>query len=561
MSTTFEQSMTDATIPNLTSVIDASEGIRVDIFVSDLDSVRELTIRHAGRDRDEYSLSALRIGLLSLKHARGQVDADAVKREGDHLLQNLANALESYRNQLNGDLTSVLKDYFDPNSGRFQERLERLVRKDGDIEQVLRGQIGVDGSELAKTLAAHVGQQSPIMNLLDPNESGGLVQAVRSSAEEVLQAQRERILSEFSLDNKDSALNRMMSELTEENGRLTGDLTKKVDDVVKEFSLDNDDSALSRLVRKVETAQRTITNEFSLDNHGSALSRMSALLSEATDAIHGNLTLDDEASALARLKRELLEILKHHQEQAIAFQKEMTSALDVMKAKREESLRSTAHGRDFEDVVVDFVQREAERAGDVATATGHTTGVIKNCKVGDATVELGPDCIAVGTKFVVEAKEQASYDLGRARTEIETARKNRSASVGVFIFSKKTAAISQESLLRYGNDIFVVWDADDVNSDVILKSALCLAKALCVRESKTRDAEAADFQVIDVSILAIEKEAKRLEQMKTWTETITSNGGKILAEVRKMSLGLERQLQVLKDAVSGLKESSSPEND
>ncbi len=94
------------------------------------------------------------------------------------------------------------------------------------------------------------------MNLLDPDESSGLVQAVRSSAEEVLQAERERILAEFSLDNKDSALSRMISELTEENGKLTGDLTRKVDEVVKEFSLDEEDSALSRLVRKVENHER-----------------------------------------------------------------------------------------------------------------------------------------------------------------------------------------------------------------------------------------------------------------------------------------------------------------
>ena len=560
MSSTLQQPNSHIAMPSIQTVIDVPESVHIDLFVTDSDSVRELTFRQAGRDCDEYSLSALRIGLLSLKHARGQVDADAVKREGDRLLQDLGNSFESYRNTLQENVTAVLKEYFDPNNGRFQERLERLVRKDGDIEQVLRRQIGVDGSELAKTLSAHVGENSPIMNLLDPEESTGLVQAVRSSAEEVLHAQRERILAEFSLDNKDSALNRMIAELTEENGRLSGDLTKKVDEVVKEFSLDEEDSALSRLVRKVEAAQRTITDEFSLDNDGSALSRMSVLLNEATDAIHSSLTLDDEGSALARLKRELVDILKGHQEQATSFQKEVTSALDGMKAKREESLRSTTHGIQFEEVVVEFVEREAEKAGDIATATGCTTGAVKNCKVGDATVELGPDCVAAGTKFVIEAKEHASYDISKARAEIETARKNRGASVGVFIFSKETAPVGQEPLLRYGNDIFVVWDAEDINNDVLLKSALCLAKALCVRESKTREAEAADFQAVDGAILAIEKEAKRLDAMKTWTETITNNGTKILDEVRKMSLGLERQMQVLKEAVSGLKECSTEEN-
>ncbi len=560
MSSNLQQPINEPNAASFLRGVDAPDSVHIDLLVTDSDSVRELVIRQMGRDRDEYTLSALRIGILSLKHARGQIDADAVRREGDRLLEDLGNSFESYRSQLHQNVTTVLKEYFDPNNGRFQERLERLVRKDGDLEQLLRRQLGVEGSELARTLAAHVGENSPIMNLLDPAESTGLVQAVRNSAEEVLQAEREIILAEFSLDNKESALNRMIAELTEENGRLTGDLTKKVDEVVKEFSLDEEDSALSRLVRKVETAQRTITNEFSLDNDGSALSRMSVLLNDATEAIHSNLTLDNEGSALARLKRELVEILKGHQEQATFFQKEVTSALDVMKARREESLRSTTHGRQFEDVVVEFVQREAEKAGDIATATGNCTGAIKNCKVGDATVELGPDCVAEGTKFVVEAKEHASYDIGKARAEIETARKNRGASVGVFIFSKKMVPANQEPLLRYDNDILVVWDAEDMNNDVILKSALCLAKALCVRESKTREAEAADFQAIDCAILAIEKEAKRLVAMKTWTETITSNGGKILEEVRKMTAALDRQMQILRDAISGLKESAIQES-
>lgn len=559
MSANLQQPIDKIAPPVIIHDLEVPEVVHVDIFVTEPTSVHELTLRQPGRERDEYADSALRIGLLSLKHARGQVDADAVKREGDRLLQDLGTSLDRYRTQLHDGMTGVLKDYFDPNDGRFQERLERLLKKDGDLERVLRSQIGADGSELAKTLAAHVGQNSPIMNLLDPNESTGLVQAVRSSAEEILEAERERILAEFSLDNRDSALNRMISELTEENGRLTGDLARKVEEVVKEFSLDEEDSALSRLVRKVENAQRIISNEFSLDNEASALSRMSSLLHEATDAINNNLTLDKEGSALARLKRELVDILKSHEERAATFQSDVTSALEAMKARREESLRSTAHGKDFEDLVVEFVQREAEKAGDIATATGNSTGSIKSCKVGDATVELGPDCVAQGAKFVVEAKEHASYDINKAREEIEKARKNRDASVGVFVFSKKTAPLKQESLLRYGNDIFVIWDADDISNDVILKSALCLAKALCVRESKTRDAEAADFQAIDNAILAIEKEAKRLESMKTWTETITSNGGKILDEIRKMSAALDRQMQILREALSGLKDSSAQE--
>lgn len=530
------------------------EGIALELIVTDQDCVKELASRNEGHDRDEYALCALRIGLLSLRHARGQLDADAVKREGEKLLGDLRNALDGYRAHLHDHLNSALKEYFDPESGRFQERIERLIKHDGDLEQTLRRQIGTESSELSRTLATHVGENSPLMKLLRPGESNNLIQMVRASAEEVIQAEHGRILSEFSLDNKSGALCRLLTELAGENGRFQGNLAEKINEVVKEFSLDDEDSALSRLVRKVESAQETISTEFSLDNSSSALSRMSGMLAHATDAINQNLTLDNEHSALARLRRELLELLKNQQDQANSFQIEVKSVLESMKARREESLRSTTHGKQFEEVVVDFVQREATKATDIATTAGNTTGTIRYCKVGDVVVELGPESAAAGEKFVVEAKEDASYDLRKALSEIETARQNRGASVGLFVFSKKAAPHCQEPLLRYGNDVFVIWDSDDINNDVILRAGLFVAKALCVREAKARNAEVADFEALDTAILGVEAESKRLAGMKTWVETIRSNSGKLLDEIRKMAEGLDQQVGILRDAVAGLKQ-------
>jgi hypothetical protein len=41
--------------------------------------------------------------------------------------------------------------------------------------------------------------------------------------------------------------------------------------------------------------------------------------------------------------------------------------------------------------------------------------------------------------------------------------------------------------------------------------------------------------------------------MKTWTETIQPNSGKILDEVRKMTDNLEKQIVVLRDSVEILR--------
>ena len=253
-----------------------------------------------------------------------------------------------------------------------------------------------------------------------------------------------QVLREFSLDNKEDALSRLVGELTDKNGQLRTDLQTKIDELVKQFSFDDEQSALSRMSRTVAT-----TNE----------------------AISRHLTLDDEKSALYRLRRELMEVLTQHSKCNQDFQSEVRATLESMQARREEAAASTRHGGDFEAVVFEVVQSESQRLRDMATAVGNSTGLIKNCKKGDAVVELGAESAAPGSKVVVEAKEDASYDLKAALAETETARQNREAESGLFVFSKKTAPAGLEPLARYGNDVVVVWDADDVATDTHLRLA------------------------------------------------------------------------------------------
>ena len=110
-----------------------------------------------------------------------------------------------------------------------------------------------------------------------------------------------------------------------------------------------------------------------------------------------------------------------------------------------------------------------------------------------------------------------------------------------------------DALIRHGEDVFVVWDADQIKSDVILKAGFSLAKALCVRQARERQAEDGNWDNMDAATLTLEKEAARLGKMKTMTETIQSHSGKILEEVRKMTEGLERQTVVLRESVAALR--------
>lgn len=500
----------------------------LELSVSDPELVRELTAYPEGQPRDDYALCALKIGLLALKQARGQIDGDTIRREGDALLAALSDKLREHAQGLNDRLTHELKHYFDPESGRLPERIGRLVKKDGELEEVLRRQIGQSDSELCRTLATHFGNDSPLMKLLSPKESEGLLKSLKDSLSESLTDQRQRVLSEFSLDNQESALSRLVKKLTDHHGDLSKDLTTKIDEVVKEFSLDNDDSALSRMRKHLETTSNAI------DNH---------------------LTLDKKDSALSRLKQELFELLNQHSEANQQFQQEVKLALEQMKVRREEAQRSPVHGLQFEQVVFEYLQRECQKAGEIVEFTGATVGQIKNCKIGDSVIQMGPDHVAADAKIVVEAKDKGGYSLPSAREEIDQARKNRGACVGIFVFAKTTALEGLPPFQRVGDDLFVVWDADDPQSDVYLQAALMVARALCTRQAKQRDACTADFSGIDKAIIDIEKKAESLDEIDTSATTIKNGAEKILKRVELARKGIVDQVAALRELLGDLKAS------
>ncbi|MCZ6822890.1 MAG: hypothetical protein O7F10_08085, partial [Deltaproteobacteria bacterium] len=278
----------------------AGEELELALRITDPELLAELSAYPEGRARAEFALSALRIGVLALRQVRGRIDADVIRSESERLIAEFRKGLTEHQQAVTLQLTSSLKEYFDPSSGRFNERVERLVRQDGELEALMQRQVGLEDSELGKTLSAHFGERSPLMKLLSPDESRGLLRSLGHTLEQGLTAQRERILKEFSLDNKEGALSRLVTELAESHGKLSKDLQGSIAGVVGEFSLDDEQSALSRLVRRVEQAQSRISREFSLD---------------------------EESSALARMKRELLDVLNTHKEASAKFREEVMTVL------------------------------------------------------------------------------------------------------------------------------------------------------------------------------------------------------------------------------------------
>ena len=201
---------------------DPDEAVHVDLWLRDRDVVTAINAHPESRRRTDYIRTAIRIGVLALLQAQGRIDTESVRNEGDRLIAALENRLAQYQDQLRSVLGGTLKDYFDPNDGRFTERVERLIRQDGDLEKVIRTQMDVAAVGLKEAIDNQVGPRSSLAQLLAPGESNALIAVIQKTVDTLLIAQRETVVGEFSLDRQDSALARLLTELRTHHGRVAG---------------------------------------------------------------------------------------------------------------------------------------------------------------------------------------------------------------------------------------------------------------------------------------------------------------------------------------------------
>lgn len=214
--------------------------LEVTLHVSDPEVIHELERREDDGTREAFAADALRLGVLALRQANGSLDADTIRREGQRLLASVDSAMQQRSAELTSSVSRTVQQFLDPATGVLPQRLDRLTKPNGDLDALLGKHLSGDQSVIAKTLARHLGEHSPIFKLLSPKESDGLLAALSETVENALEAQREALLEQFSLDHEGSALQRLSAMLAETSEAVESSLT-----------LDDDASPLARLKREL----------------------------------------------------------------------------------------------------------------------------------------------------------------------------------------------------------------------------------------------------------------------------------------------------------------------
>lgn len=484
------------------------ESLAVRIDVRDPEVLAELRRYPEGPQRDEFLRLALRIGVLSLRMAAGSLDLDAIKRESANLVGSLRQLLEDRQQQLSSTLTQVLAEYLDPTKGKLEARLTSLTKPGGELDTLLRSQLDGDSSSLARTLTAHVGEQSKLFRILSPEDAGGLRAQVQGVLAEALESQRKQLLAQFSLDEPNSALKRLADTIQLENRKLGS-----------EFSLDKPDSALSRMTKALEDTQRSISQR---------------------------LTLDDPQSPLSVLSQELEKRIEEIRKRAEEFQSEVKQTLQSLDTRRKVEARSTLQGLDFEVALGRVLEPMVSAYGDLFEDCRATAGSISRNKTGDYVARLADDSGAPGAGIVWEAKSSGAYSLKASRDELAEARRNRQAQIGVFVWEVSRAADGLRPLQRFGNDLVVLWDPEDPTTDIRIEAAYSIGRALAVRAARNDAEREVSAEDVDRVANALEQKIAQFADMKVKTTTIANNANAVLKIAEQMEALVREQIDSLR---------------
>jgi hypothetical protein len=221
-----------------------------------------------------------------------------------------------------------------------------------------------------------------------------------------------------------------------------------------------------------------------------------------------------------------------------ALQAKLAALEAAQSARADERSRSAAKGGDFEDLLEVMLGEVARGANDLLERTGTEAGDAGRSKKGDFVLTIDPD-LARGAdlRIVVEAKDRAIS--GRAmREELRDAKANRSAAIGLVIFSAGHAPTGIAPFDVRAGDVYAVIDPADPDP-ATLEAAVKLARLLALSASREIEAEV-DLAEVQRSLTAIRETLETVRGLKTQLTSIvtTSNGvSTALDKLREAILG------------------------
>jgi len=476
-------------------------------------------------ERNALAVDAWTVGLRALSNAYREARESRLQDIGKSVLEDMDAQLKSMLALQEKQLRDALAQFFDPSSGEVTRRLKDFVDDRGELARFLEKHIGVEDSVLAKTLARQVGENSELFKKLSPTDKEGLIHVLEERLGEVMSSSEEQVARALDPMAEDSPVSRFLKSLQDRLKASQQSQAEQLTEALKAIDANDENSLINRLANETRSAKTSLLEAINPQDPRSPLGSMKAAL-EAMLEKQG-LSAKEFREKQEQRQRELEVLIKE--------------ALVRFETKKQHDANSAHGGATFEESVVQFVADAASGNSYVVEATGGVPGTIPRSKVGDVVVHFTQESAFAGCKVVIEAKHDRSYTVAKALEELETARKNRAASVGLFVMSATHAPAVFPEFARYGSNILVTWDQEDGLSDHRFRAAL--TAALCLATRKEKVADEGDIRALERVRIDIEKQLDRMSKIRKSNDSIKSHADKIENEVRLSEKGLTKLVE------------------
>jgi hypothetical protein len=280
-----------------------------------------------------------------------------------------------------------------------------------------------------------------------------------------------------------------------------------------------------------------VTDLFDETKRDSAIGRMRQLL---------GTYFDGDASRLAQLLDPTRLGSPLHQfrtEVSAGFEKlnERLTAIEAAAATRAvERSRSAAKGADFEDLVEELLGASLRGSGDLLDRTSDEAGAIIRSKKGDLLVTIDRQLTrGAELRIVVECKDRAVSGR-QMRDELAEAKRNRSATVGLVVFTPTHAPAGLAPFDVRQGDVYCVLDPA-APDPAVLEAAVRLARLTALATLNERELDL-DPAVISSALTAIRAQLEALRALKTQLTSIGKTAGEVNAGLDRLRDGVLAQV-------------------
>jgi hypothetical protein len=312
---------------------------------------------------------------------------------------------------------------------------------------------------------------------------------------------------------------------------------RALEDVLRQNFADGD----GRLPRTLEkflgdrgALRSYVTDLFDETKRDSAIGRMKLLLGTYFDGDASRLALLLDPT---RMHSPLHQFRTEVTDGFAKLNDRLTAIEAAAAARATERAKSAAKGGDFEQLLEDLLGDLARGAGDIVDRTADEAGAMARSKKGDFVLTLNPGLTrGADVRVVIEAKDRAMS--GRAmRDELREAKTNRSAAVGLVVFTPAHAPNGIAPFDVRAGDVYCVLDPAAPDT-ATLEAAFRLARLLAVATLQEREVEV-DAAAIQAALTGIREQLELIRRLKTQLTSIgtTAKGvSEMLDDMREMIL-------------------------